>query len=223
MLQTYQMKRIKRSQIKLADYNPRTIDEDARKRLKKGMKSFGLVQPLIWNRRTGVLVSGHQRLSVLDEMQKYPKKDYELEVAAVDLDEKREMELNVQLNNTSMMGDFDVFKLGEMKELGADIENMGFSESDLDLLFSDEAGLDAITEDSEEAEEAKGTLSDIKADRKKMNAKKETENSASYYFIVVCESEAQRTELYKHMAVPLSEEFVSVNHLRRLTQALANS
>lgn len=217
------MMKIMRSQIKLADYNPRTIDEEARKRLKKGMKKFGLVQPLVWNKRTGVLVSGHQRLSVMDEMQKYPKKDYELEVSAVDLDRKEEMELNVQLNNTSMMGDFDVLKLNDMKELGADIENMGFSESDLDLLFGDAAELDEITEDSEEAKEAKETLSEIKADREKMNAKKETENSASYYFIVVCESEAQRTEYYQLMGVPLPEEFVSANHLRRLAQALAST
>ena len=71
-MEAYEIKKIKRSQIKLAAYNPRTITDEARKRLKKGLKKFGLVQPLVWNETTGVLVSGHPRLSILDETYKYP-------------------------------------------------------------------------------------------------------------------------------------------------------
>jgi hypothetical protein len=47
--------RIKRSQIDFAAYNPRRISEGNKKRLKKSLKEYGLVQDPIWNKRTGGL------------------------------------------------------------------------------------------------------------------------------------------------------------------------
>ena len=63
---------LKRSQIKFADYNPRILDDEAKKSLKRGIKKFGLVGGVTVNKRTGyTVVSGHQRLTVMDELQKY--------------------------------------------------------------------------------------------------------------------------------------------------------
>lgn len=216
--QTYEMKRIMRSQIRLADYNPRMISEDARKRLKKGMKKFGLVQPLVWNQRTGVLVSWHQRLSLIDEKKKYPEKgDYEIEVAAVDLSEKDERTLNVQLNNQSMMGEFDLYVLREMSD-GLDLGDLGFSDSDLDLIFGENGGeLVEMMQDSDEAAESKDKLDEIKAEREKMNKEKDAENSASFYFIVVCDNEEQRNRLMRQMQVPVFEDYVPADRLRKLS------
>lgn len=216
-MEAYEIKKIKRSQIKLAAYNPRTITNEARKRLKKGLKKFGLVQPLVWNETTGVLVSGHQRLSILDETYKYPDNDYTLTVSVVHLSEKDEKILNVQLNNQSMMGEFDYDALRDMQFEAPDLDQLGFSDSDLDIVFGENGGeIGKLVADSEEAEETKDTLDEIKDERKQMNKQKDAENSASFYFTVICEDESQRTALMKKMGVPIYEEFITADKLEKL-------
>lgn len=154
-VEKYEMKVVKRSEINLADYNPRTIDKDAKKRLKQGLKKFGLVSPLLVNGNNMTLISGHQRLSVMDELEKYPSNDYEINVSVVYLSKEDEMALNVQMNNTSMMGDFDIDALTGMINLGADVHNMGFSESDIDIMFGDNPDIVDFLSDSEEVEQSK--------------------------------------------------------------------
>lgn len=44
------------------------------------MLEFDLVEPLVWNKRTGNLVGGHQRLKILKEQGRT-----EVEVSVVDL------------------------------------------------------------------------------------------------------------------------------------------
>jgi hypothetical protein len=75
--------RIHRKQIKNAPYNPRQIDDHARKKLKENIKKKGLLDALVWNKRTGNLVSGHQRISILDDIAGTDK--YLLDVSVVDL------------------------------------------------------------------------------------------------------------------------------------------
>jgi len=51
-----------------ADYNPRKDLKpgDAEyEKLKRSIKEFGYVEPIIWNKTTGNVVGGHQRLKVL--------------------------------------------------------------------------------------------------------------------------------------------------------------
>jgi ParB-like chromosome segregation protein Spo0J len=45
-----------------AAYNPRTINDGAMKGLEASMDRWGLVQPIVWNKRTNNVVGGHQRL-----------------------------------------------------------------------------------------------------------------------------------------------------------------
>lgn len=211
--QSFDILTIHRSDIKNAPYNPRVIGEGARKRLKKGLRKFGLVETLVWNKRTGNLVSGHQRLSIVDELEK--SKDYEITVSAIDVDEKDEMALNVQLNNASMMGEFDIDGLISMADAGADIDNFGFSESDKEILFGDSEYAERFIDNSA-VEESKGILRDIKKDRKNFVDKLKSDNEASFYFTVVCEDMEQREKLLKKMGVPFSEEFISADLLDRL-------
>ena len=107
---------VMRSEITLADYNPRRISEEARKTLRKGIKTLGLVGGLVVNRRPGkggyLLVSGHQRLTEIDAIQGYPEKDYSVRVEVVNLSEKEEKELNILLNNPSAQGEWDYERLG---------------------------------------------------------------------------------------------------------------
>ena len=102
--QNYDTETISRKQIKNAPYNPRIMDKEAAKRLKKAIQTHGLVSALTWNKRTGNLVGGHQRLQQLDALEK--SDDYELTVCVVDVDEREEAALNVELNNPSMQFTF---------------------------------------------------------------------------------------------------------------------
>ena len=79
--ETYQMIEINRADIRNAPYNPRRISKEAREKLKRGLEKHGLVAPLTWNRRTGNLVSGHQRITQIDRIEGV--KDYTLQVAAI--------------------------------------------------------------------------------------------------------------------------------------------
>ena len=77
----YEIQEIGRGQIKNAAYNPRKISKEAREKLRKGLEAHGLVSPLTWNRRIGNLVSGHQRLSQIDQIE--GARDYTLMVAVI--------------------------------------------------------------------------------------------------------------------------------------------
>lgn len=92
-----------------ADYNPRVMSQAARAGLEASVESFGLVQPIVLNERTGVVVSGHQRLNAL-----FAKGATETDVVLVDLDPIREKALNVTMNNKHIEGDFDESKLADL-------------------------------------------------------------------------------------------------------------
>lgn len=102
---------IKRSQITLADYNPRKISESAKKKLKANIKRLGVMGGIVWNETTKNLVGGHQKVKILDELHGYVpetnKNDYALVVEKVKLSPKEEKEQNLFLNNKSAQGETD--------------------------------------------------------------------------------------------------------------------
>lgn len=213
--QTFQMQTVNRSQLKRADYNPRWIDEENRKKLKKGIKKHGLVEPLIWNKRTGNLVSGHQRLSILDELEK--SDNYELEVAVVDISEEEEKQLNVQLNNTSMQGDFDLDMLGDLlAEGGGAFEDFGFSEFDIEMMSGANDRFEDFLPDAPAVKAAKDELKEIKNLRKEMKEGWAEEQNAEFFFVVICKDAEERAEIFRDMGVHASERYVTVDQLRRI-------
>ena len=128
--------RIPRSQVQLASYNPRSLSPDQRRRLKNVLQKHGLCQPLVWNKRTGVLCGGHQRLAILDTL--VEEKEWGVPVTVVDLDDKQERELNIALNNSDAGGAYDLSKLGTMiKDFKLDIEATGFDPGKLKTLIPD--------------------------------------------------------------------------------------
>lgn len=84
-----------------APYNPRTISPVALEGLRHSVERFGLVEPIVWNKRSGNVVGGHQRLKVLQGLG-----ETETQVVVVDLDDTEEKALNVALNNPAIAGDF---------------------------------------------------------------------------------------------------------------------
>ena len=88
------------------------------------------------------IVSGHQRISILDSLER--KKNYNLTVAMVDLSEKEEKEQNIFFNNTKVQGEFDTDILAEMLSdidfecAGLDINDVGVLGVEVDLLSIEE-------------------------------------------------------------------------------------
>ncbi|MDQ0269955.1 site-specific DNA-methyltransferase [Cytobacillus purgationiresistens] len=133
-----------------ADYNPR-LDlkpgDTEYEKLKNSIHEFGYVEPLVWNKRTGNLVGGHQRLKVLMD-----EGLTEVEVSVVDMDITKEKALNIALNKIS--GEWDEEKLAvllqDLSDSPIDIELSGFSQDEFVELIE---GLPLDTEIDEPVEE----------------------------------------------------------------------
>ncbi len=145
-----------------ADYNPRKDLQEADKEyqdIKRGIQTYGLVIPLIMNKRTGNLVNGHQRLKVLKALGWT-----EVDVSVVDMDEKKEKALNLALSRID--GDFDNKALtnimSEIRTAGIDPITLGFTKSEIEKMFPKEMEVESLfgedvdnpfTKDDEEPEE----------------------------------------------------------------------
>ena len=174
---------ITRDMVVADDINPRIIPEENLKRLKKSIKKNGLVGTLIWNRKTGHIVGGHQRLAALDSLMR--TENYSLDVTAVEMELKDEVALNVQLNNQDSQGEFDFVALQDLAvDFGLDVmEDFGFSKEIAELNFSEL--IDEIAPEMEK-EERIASEESIQAmrDRKKKvreSVKKEKEEKGDKY------------------------------------------
>lgn len=120
-----------------ADYNPRKDlkPSDAEyEKLKRSIEQFGYVEPVIWNKTTGRVVGGHQRLKVLMDMGMT-----EVDCVVVEMDEDKEKALNIALNKIS--GDWDKDKLAlliaDLQGADFDVSLTGFEPAEIDALFKD--------------------------------------------------------------------------------------
>lgn len=213
--QAYETETISRDMIKNAPYNPRIMDEKAKKRLKKNIAKHGLVAALTWNKRTGNLVGGHQRLEQLDALEK--SKDYDLTVCVVDVDEREEAALNVQLNNPSMQGGWDLDKLANMtEEFDLDLsEDLGFTESDIDFMFEGDERFSQLFE-TVEGEGMRGELDKVKDARKQSVENLKERNSINWYTVIVFENEKDRDAFMKEISIPKYEKYITEDQVRRL-------
>jgi len=167
---TSQTVELKRSQIHFAEYNPRTISEEGKKALRRSIRKYGVVGGIVVNKQTGyTLVGGHQKVTVLDEFNKYDpetkENDYMLRVELIDVDLKTEKSLNVTLNNPNVGGDWDDDK---MRELIPDIDwkDAGLTDADLNMF-----GVDYLLKTEEETNIA-NALDDVMSE---VNAEHEEE------------------------------------------------
>lgn len=104
------------SRLTRAPYNPRTITRAARDALTASLDEFGLVQPLVWNERTGNIVGGHQRFDIL-----IARGVTETLAVVVDWDLETEKRANLALNNPHAGGEWDLEALLPMlDDVGAD-------------------------------------------------------------------------------------------------------
>lgn len=126
--------RMSLEELNPAGYNPRTIGEEAFDGLRANIEEFGLVQPIVWNKRTGNVVGGHQRLEVLKG-----EGVVAAMVCQVDLPLGREKALNVALNNPHITGEYDESLQDLLQEIQQDDREL-FRDIHLDKLLVEEVG-----------------------------------------------------------------------------------
>ncbi len=107
-------------------YNPRKISPHDLTALRRSLREFGAVEPVVVNRRSGRIVGGHQRVkaAAAESIESLP-------VVYVDLDEPREKQLNLALNRIA--GEFDRDSLAailkDLKGLDEDLGLTGFTDA----------------------------------------------------------------------------------------------
>lgn len=131
------IEKLKTKNLIPADYNPRKdlkAGDPEYDKLKQSIEEFGYVEPIIWNKTTGRVVGGHQRLKVLLDMGVT-----EVDCVVIEMDEDKEKALNVALNKIS--GDWDKDKLmlliTDLQGVDFDVSLTGFDAAELDELFKD--------------------------------------------------------------------------------------
>lgn len=142
----FEVKRI--ADMNRAAYNPRVDlqpEDEEYQAIERSLKRHGLVQPIVWNRRTNTVVFGHQRLTVLEA-----QGETEVTVSVVDLDDIQEKELNVALNKIT--GEWDDDKLSViLNELGEEATDTGFTLPEIDVLRDElKSYFDDVTAPDEE-------------------------------------------------------------------------
>lgn len=158
-----QIEKVPVEQLQAAAYNPRKELKpgDAEyEKLKRSITEFGYVEPVIWNKRSGNVVGGHQRLTVLKDIG-----ETQIDCVIVDLDDQREKALNIALNK--IQGEWDKDKLAalltEFDGSEFDVTLTGFDAAEVDELlnafYSKEAVQDEFDVDAEkEAIDSKGAI-----------------------------------------------------------------
>ena len=129
--------------IKMADYNPRVMSDDESNLLENSINQFGLIDPIIINNKSNVIIGGHQRFKILKRKYDLEYKLNKLVIGDIawiydsndikklsDVDEKA---LNIALNKIS--GDWDNKSLNELleelEESNYNLELTGFDDIEL--------------------------------------------------------------------------------------------
>ncbi|MDF0224975.1 ParB N-terminal domain-containing protein [Staphylococcus pseudintermedius] len=157
-----ELKKMNINDLQPANYNPRVDleehDEEYQK-IKRSIKEFGYVDPIIWNKKTNNIVGGHQRFKVLKDLGYQ-----EVDVSVVDLDEQAEKTLNIALNKVE--GDWDADKLKEViEELDASMRELtGFDDDEIENLMND-MDVDSLFQDDDEATNSNNDDGESKLER----------------------------------------------------------
>lgn len=183
--------KIRLTDIKPAEYNPRRISDKEYGKLTQSIKDFGLVDPIIINLKNhNTIIGGHQRYQVLLDEYANGNKDYQ-DLNIIRLGDigwvfpnndlriespEHEKALNIILNQTNLMGDWDNIKLEsllkDLDDMDFDLEMTGFDNYEIGLYLED--GMETfdftqyMNEDDDDEDDLPSDYVDVKGD----NAKK---------------------------------------------------
>jgi hypothetical protein len=93
---------VKLVDVKPFEGNPRTIKSARMAALRASLERFGYVDLIVWNKKTGNIVGGHQRYKILVE-----SGVREAKMIVVEMSEKEELAANLTLNNPNIEGKWD--------------------------------------------------------------------------------------------------------------------
>jgi ParB-like chromosome segregation protein Spo0J len=147
---TIRLKKIPISDLRPDPDNPR-VDlkpgDPEYERIKASITGFGLVDPIILDSKTLLVIGGHQRLNVLieqgiTELYLLPLGGITWAFSSLDLKpltDAQKKALNVALNNLKGEWEFEklIKVLNDLKEAGLDFTITGFSEDQLDSMNAD--------------------------------------------------------------------------------------
>jgi ParB-like chromosome segregation protein Spo0J len=202
------MQKVARSSLRDAEYNPRVLADSERRKLRAGLKKHGMVAPITWNKRTGHVVGGHQRLAQLDALA--GTANYALNVAVIDVDEMREKEINLLLNNPDAQGDWNMEKLADLLRLDKlDLAGAGFDEADVYRLFGD-----SITRQADRA--TINTLADQLKGIQETFTKMAGEAAGDEYYLVVIFRDQEHCDKFIELAKLPENRYQSGTDLMRL-------
>lgn len=220
---------LKRSEIHPHPRNPRTIDAEGRKALKRSMKNFGVLGGIIVNRQNGfVIVGGNQKVAIMDEQQKYdpenPETDYVIRCEVVDMDEKTELEALTALNNPTIGGKYDWQKLAEIIP-DIDYKNAGLTEEDLSMI-----GVDYLFQTEEEnklSTELDDMMAQVDAEHQKDLARQREQREAIKQAQVHANAQ-QDAQIEQNQLSPEEERQAKIDHMKDVkaqvkTQAIENA
>lgn len=129
------IEKINIAQLSPAKYNPRKDLKpgDAEyEKLKRSIEQFGYVEPVVWNKTTGRVIGGHQRLKILADLGLT-----EVDCVIVEFSEEKEKALNIALNKIN--GEWDTDKLAmlisDLQGSDFDVSLTGFDEAEIADLF----------------------------------------------------------------------------------------
>jgi len=130
------IQRLPLDRLKPAPFNPRKDlgpDDPEYVALARSIARWGLVQHIVWNKRSGLVIGGNQRLKVLQQANVK-----ETDVVVVDLPPGEEQELNIALNK--IQGRFTYPELpdllSELDANGFDVTLTGFSDTELEKMIA---------------------------------------------------------------------------------------
>jgi len=210
---------IPRKAINNAPFNPRRIDDYAKKKLRESLTNFGLAETLVWNRRSGNLVGGHQRLEQLDKLE--GSRDYSLTVAVVDLDDVKERELNVVLNNANLSGEWDIDALAELLKFeGVNYEDVGFDRIDLEMLFDDAQLSTMFASENDAAAPVMQDLAQIKKDKKEHQEAARKAQDPEFYVCLVFRDREETEAFAALMDEPAGERYLNGSRIADKIRAL---
>ena len=171
--------------LKPAKYNPRMISDAELAGLKKSMNIYGDLSGIVWNARSGNLVSGHQRMRGLQEehgdglrLETDPPRivapnGSEFGIRIVDWDLPTERAANIAANSKDIQGHFDDEKLSQM------LAQMEADGADVSLTM--------LSSDTIAALLAEGTDPDLSGESQL--------GEMEYRIIITCKSESEQLNM----------------------------
>ena len=130
-------------------------------KLKKSIENFGYADPIIWNERTGMIVSGHQRFQVMKDIdEKKGEPLTKVQVVKVNMSESKQDGFMIAINKIT--GLWDEEKLSAvLRELDEeDRLNTGFDDYEIATLLDENLDDELFSPDDAPEVFVKGSKSD---------------------------------------------------------------